>query len=55
MAMSGSQKTKGKAANREAWVGDVETEWAEPISQQAKVWLSQHLEAKLGEYGGEML
>ena len=34
-------------------MGDVETEWAEPISQKAKVWVSQHLEAKLGEYGGE--
>ena len=53
MAMSGSQKKKGKAANREAWLGDVETECAEPISQEAKVWVSQHLEAKLEEYGGE--
>ena len=43
MAMSGSQKTKGKAANREAWLGDVETEWAEPISQEAKVRVSQQL------------
>ena len=54
MAMSGSQKTKGKAANREAWVGDVETEWAEPISQEAKKWVSQHPEAKLKECDGKL-
>ena len=53
MEMSGSQKTKGKAANRKAWVGDVETEWAEPISQEQQQWVSQHLEEKLKEYGGE--
>ena len=53
MAMSGMQKKKGKAANREAWLGDVETEWADPISQEAKVRVSQHLEAKLEKYGGK--
>ena len=54
MAMSGLQKKKGKAANRKAWVGEVETEWAEPISQEAKEWVSQHLEAKLKKYGGRL-
>jgi hypothetical protein len=53
MEMSGSQKTKGKASNRKAWVGDAEIEWAEPISQEQQQWVSQHLEEKLKEYGGE--
>ena len=45
---------QGKAANRTAWVGKVETEWAEPISQEARKWVSQHLEAKLKKYGGRL-
>ena len=55
MEMSGSQTTQRKAANREAWVGDVETEWAEPISEEAKQWFSQHLEEKLRLYHGGRL
>ena len=59
IAMRGSQKTKGKkkakTANREVWAGDVETEWAEPISEEAKRWFSQHLEKKLRLYHGGRL
>ena len=54
MTMSGWQKTKGKAANWETWVGDVETEWAEPILQASKEWVSHHLEAKLKKQGGKL-
>ena len=54
MAMKGSQTKKGKAANREAWVGDVETEWAEPISEVAKEMVSARLEGKLEKYGGKL-
>ena len=53
MAMSGSQTKKGKAANLEAWVGDIETEWAKPISQEAKERVSKRLEGKLTKYGGQ--
>ena len=56
IAMRGSQKTKGKkkvkTANREVWAGDVETEWAEPISEEAKQWVSRHLEERLRLYHG---
>jgi hypothetical protein len=56
IAMRGSQKTKGKkkekTSNREVWAGDVETEWAEPISEEAKQWVSRHLEARLQLYHG---
>ena len=54
MAMSGSQTTKGKAANQEVWAGDVETEWAEPISEVAKEMVSKRLEGKLKKYGGQL-
>ena len=54
MAMSGSQTTKGKAANREVWAGDVETEWAEPISEVAKARESKQLEWKLKKHGGQL-
>ena len=55
MAMSGPQMKKGKTANRTAWVGEVETEWAEPISQEAMEWVSQHLKAKLlTKHGGRL-
>ena len=54
MAMSGPQMKKGKTANRTAWVGEVETEWAEPISQEAMEWVSQHLKAKLKKHGGRL-
>ena len=51
IAMRGSQKTKGKkkvkTANRDVWAGDEETEWAEPISEKAKQWVSRHLEVRL--------
>ena len=54
MAMKGSQTKKGKAANREAWVGDVETEWAESISEVAKAMVSARLEGKLRKNGGRL-
>jgi hypothetical protein len=54
--MRGSQKTKGKkkekTVNREVWAGDVEAEWAEPISEEAKQWVSRHLEERLRLYHG---
>ena len=55
MKMSGRQMKKGKATNRTAWVGDVKTDWGEPISQEAMEWVSQHLEAKLlKDHGGRL-
>ena len=55
MTMSGRQTKKGKAANQTVWVGDVETEWDEPISQEAMEWVSQHLKAKLlTKHGGRL-
>ena len=36
-------------------MGDVATEWGEPISQEAKEWFSQRLEAKLlKDHGGRL-
>ena len=57
--MSGSQETKGKTATRtakrEGWAGDEELEWAEPISEEAKLWVSQHFEGKLQrDHGGSL-
>ena len=54
MEMKGSQQKKEKAANREAWVGDVEREWAEPISEVAKARVSARLEGKLRRKGGQL-
>ena len=53
--MSGRQKKKGKTSNWKVWVGEVETEWDEPISQEAKQWFSQRLEEKLlQDHGGRL-
>ena len=34
--MRGRQQEKSKKASRKVWVGEVETEWDEPISKEAK-------------------
>ena len=47
MNMSGLQKKKGAAASQSVWVGDVETVWGTPISQESKEWFSRRLETKL--------
>ena len=52
--MGGREQEKSTKASRKVWVGDVETEWGEPISQEAKKSVSQHLEAKLKKYGGQL-
>ena len=57
--MSGTQETKGKTATRtaklEGWAGDEELEWAEPISEEAKLWVSWHFEEKLlRDHGGRL-
>ena len=49
--MRGSQKMGGKTATgtvkQEGWAGDKELQWAELISEEAKLWVSQHFEGKL--------
>ena len=53
--MGGRHQEKGNKASRKVWVGEVETEWDEPISQEAMEWASQHLEAKLlAKHGGRL-
>ena len=57
--MSDSQRTKEttttKTAKREGWAGDEELEWAEPISEEAKLWVSWHFEEKLQrDHGGRL-
>ena len=52
--MEGREQGQSTTASRKVWVGDVETEWGEPISQEAKKSVSQHLEAKLKKYGGKL-
>ena len=47
MEMSGRQKEKGAAASQTVWVGEVETVWGTPISQESKEWFSRRLETKL--------
>ena len=45
--MRGRKQEKSTKSSRKVWVGDVETEWDEPISQKAMKWVSQHLEVEL--------
>ena len=52
--MGGQEQEKSTKASRKVWVGDVETEWGEPISQVAKKSVSKHLDAKLKKYGGQL-
>ena len=59
IAMRGSQKTEEKTATRtakrEGCAGDEELEWAEPISEEAKLWVSQHFEGRLlRDHGGSL-
>ena len=54
MAMRGSQKKTEKTANRDVWAGDVDTEWAEPISEMAKARVSKRQEWKLKMHGGQL-
>ena len=49
--MRGRKQEKNTKASRKVWVGDVETEWGEPISQKAMKSVLQHLKAKLKKYG----
>ena len=58
--MSPSHDNEGSATkegqeSRKVWVGEVETEWDEPISKEAKQWFSQRLEEKLRRYHGGRL
>ena len=55
--MSSTQGTRGKTATRKAklkgWAGDEKLEWAEPISKEQKLLVSQHFEEKLQrDHGG---
>ena len=57
--MSSTQGTRGKTATRKAklkrWAGDEKLEWAEPISEEQKLWVSQHFEGKLQrDHGGSL-
>ena len=52
--MRGRKQEKSTKASRKVWMGDVETEWDEPILQKAMKWVSQHLKAKLKKYGGQL-
>ena len=55
MTMGGRQQEKGNKASWKVWVGEVETEWDEPISQVAEQWFSQRLEEKLlQDHGGRL-
>ena len=52
--MGGREQEQSTKASRKVWVGDAEAEWGEPISQKAMKSVSQHFEAKLKKYGGQI-